>query len=306
MRRLSIAMVGLGDIAQKAYLPLVTQHQDITPILCTRNQAALSFLQSKYRIEQGYTEYQHLIASKPDAVMIHSHTSAHFEMAKMALESNIATFVDKPLADNLEQAETLIALAKQQNVPLFVGFNRRFAPKLKTASIEPMRHLRWQKNRNNLSAPARHFVFDDFIHVIDGLSYYAGVKSFSELNDWQVFSQKTPQGDIVAVHIQFTHKGRLFQGSMDRHSGRAEEVVEITGFNKKWRINALTDTLVMQDGESLGGGFDDWQSTLFKRGFDDMLSAWLKAIELDKADHEQLQQALLTHQLCEKVVSAIS
>ena len=306
MRRLSIAIVGLGDIAQKAYLPIVTQHQDITPILCTRNQETLSELQSKYRIEQGFTDYQQLLASKPDAVMIHSHTSAHFEMAKQALEANIATFVDKPLADNLEQAEELIALAKQQDMPLFLGFNRRFAPKLTAATIEPIRHLRWQKNRHNLSAPARSFVFDDFIHVIDGLCFYAGVQSFSDLNDWQVFSQKTPEGDIVAVHIQFTHQGRLFQGSMDRYNGKAEEVIEITGAHQKWRINALTEAVLMQDGASFNRSFDDWQTTLYKRGFDGMLTAWLNAIELNKADNIELQQALLTHQLCEKVVAAIS
>jgi predicted dehydrogenase len=37
-----IALVGLGDIAQKAYLPLLASDERVTPLLCTRNPAVLT------------------------------------------------------------------------------------------------------------------------------------------------------------------------------------------------------------------------------------------------------------------------
>mgnify|MGYP000914023978 CR=1 FL=1 len=33
-----IALIGLGDIARKAYLPLLANDERVTPLLCTRSQ----------------------------------------------------------------------------------------------------------------------------------------------------------------------------------------------------------------------------------------------------------------------------
>lgn len=41
-----IALVGLGDIAQKAYLPLLASDEQVTPLLCTRNPAVLAVTRS--------------------------------------------------------------------------------------------------------------------------------------------------------------------------------------------------------------------------------------------------------------------
>ncbi|END2486654.1 TPA: hypothetical protein ACGUPI_005154 [Vibrio vulnificus] len=47
---MKIAMIGLGDIAQKAYLPVITQMADIELVLCTRDGALLEQLAKQYRI----------------------------------------------------------------------------------------------------------------------------------------------------------------------------------------------------------------------------------------------------------------
>ena len=67
-----IAMIGLGDIAQKAYLPLLASDQRVTPLLCTRNPEVLGKLARQYRIPECFTEVDALLASRPDAVMIHA------------------------------------------------------------------------------------------------------------------------------------------------------------------------------------------------------------------------------------------
>ncbi|MGS0496649.1 Gfo/Idh/MocA family protein [Pseudoalteromonas mariniglutinosa] len=305
MRKLTIALVGLGDIAQKAYLPIVTQHAQIDPIFCTRNERLLSKLASQYRVEKHFTDYQDVLACKPDGVMIHTNTQSHYAFAKQALEQKIATFVDKPLAYSFSEVSELIELATKQNTPLFLGFNRRFLPIMADIAKPKIRHLKWQKNRLNLPAQPRTFIFDDFIHVVDSLCHFANVERFDQLNQLQVFSQLDPQGLLAAIHISFEFEGRLFQGAMDRLSGCNEEVVEITGLNEKWRIESLTNLTSMANEIQQPVPQKDWQPTLYKRGFESMLNAWLAAVKAQQVDQLQLKKDSLTHELCEWLVAHV-
>lgn len=306
MSQLSIGVVGLGDIAQKAYLPIVTAHSQISPILCTRNQQVLADLSQQYRVTRYFNDYQKLLATKPDGIMLHTNTDTHFIFAKQALELGIATFVDKPLAYNLREVKQLSMLAKKHNTPLFLGFNRRFLPVLADISKEEIRQFKWQKNRLNLPAEARTFIFDDFIHVADSLCHFAKVERFEQLGNLQVFSQQDQQGLLTAIHISFEFAGRLFQGAMDRLSGCNEEVIEITGSNEKWRVESLTNLTYMANGIPQPSLQNDWQPTLYKRGFETMLDAWLNAINTQQVDTLQLNKDVLSHELCEWLVSQVS
>ncbi len=70
-----IALIGLGDIARKAYLPLLANDERVTPLLCTRSPSVLGKLARQYRIGECFTEVDALLASRPDAVMIHAATA---------------------------------------------------------------------------------------------------------------------------------------------------------------------------------------------------------------------------------------
>lgn len=306
MNQLSIAMVGLGDIAQKAYLPVVAAHPNIAPILCTRSPQTLTKLSEQYRIKRVYSDYQALLASQPDGVMIHTNTQTHYTFAKQALEKNIATFVDKPLAYSLNEVKQLAQLAKQYNTPLFLGFNRRFLPVLADISKPQIRQLKWQKNRLNLPAPSRTFIFDDFIHVVDSLCHFAKVDHIAQLQNLQVFSQKNQQGLLTAIHISFEYQGRLFQGAMDRLSGCNEEVIEITSNNEKWRVESLTNLTYMANGTQQPSMQNDWQPMLYKRGFETMVDAWLDAVNTQQVNVSQLNIDVLSHELCEWLVTQVS
>jgi virulence factor len=104
---MKVAMVGLGDIAQKAHLPVLAQIENIELVLCTRNKNTLERLSKQYRIKQVYQDYRDLIKAGIDAVMIHSSTVSHPEIAAFFLRQGIPTFVDKPLADNAFACEKL-------------------------------------------------------------------------------------------------------------------------------------------------------------------------------------------------------
>ena len=177
---MKIGIIGLGNIAQKAYLPIITQLEGVEPVFCTRNSETLKQLASKYRVDQICEDYQQLLTMGVDAVMIHAATKVHVDIASFFLKNGVPTFVDKPLADSAEDVEKLYAMAGKYNQPLYVGFNRRHIPlynqhlpELAKGELGHLRSLRWEKHRHALPGELRTFIFDDFIHPLDSINLNA-------------------------------------------------------------------------------------------------------------------------------------
>ncbi|AFM14300.1 Gfo/Idh/MocA family protein [Turneriella parva] len=74
---------------------------------------------------RAFASYQQLIDAC-DAVTIAVPTVLHYEIAKYALEKGVHVLVEKPITFDLQQAEELIALAKQKSLVLQVGHVERF------------------------------------------------------------------------------------------------------------------------------------------------------------------------------------
>lgn len=297
-----IALIGLGDIAQKAYLPVVASHPQITPVLCTRNADVRAKLSAQYRIEECYASIDELIAVGVDGAMIHSSTSSHAGIATQLLRAGIAVFIDKPLSYSQVESEDMLDLAVQKNLPLMVGFNRRYAPLIQPLKDvpDPIQVL-WQKNRVDLADTPRVFIFDDFIHVLDGLRF---LSQGAELEQLQVFSHY--HGDkLGAVRVQWQSQGCLFNASMNRVSGATEERLEYFSVDNSWRIDSLTEGSHWQAGQSQALGFGDWSSTLHKRGFEAMLQAWVELLEAGVCDKAIIEDIRATHALCEQVVAIV-
>jgi len=79
---MKIGIIGLGDIAQKGYLPVLTEKENIELILCTRNVKTLKKLSEKYRIKQYVQTVDELIEKNIDAAFIITATEAHFKNAE--------------------------------------------------------------------------------------------------------------------------------------------------------------------------------------------------------------------------------
>jgi virulence factor len=301
MKKIKIALIGLGDIAQKAYLPIVANHNSIAPILCSRNQETLARLANQYRISETYSTVDELVASKPDAAMIHSATDSHYEIAKKLLEAKIPVFVDKPLSYAMVQCEELLNLAVANNTLLYVGFNRRFAPTIQTLKKEsnPIQ-VTWQKNRANLPGEPRVFVFDDFIHVIDSLLFLAN----GPIENLQVRSLKK-ENLLHAIQVQWQQGDTFVQGSMNRVSGYTQELVEYYTPGNTWHVNDFTTGAHFFNNkhEVLNAG--SWDSAIYKKGFQYMIEDWLKAISETDVNHTRIESIRATHNLCEQIVKEI-
>ena len=295
-----IALIGLGDIAQKAYLPLLASDERVTPLLCTRNPQVLDKLARQYRIAECFTEVDALLASRPDAVMIHAATAVHGKLAEQCLRAGIPTFVDKPLCDNAAEVEALANLALAQDCPLFVGFNRRYLPAMADARAQPLTELNWQKHRHALPGLPRQFLFDDFIHVLDSLCFYGGLPS-GDLH--AVLRRSAQQPELLAgVSVAWQSGQVAVSGSMNRSAGLTEERIDAYGDNLSLHLENCTRGTLTRGKVVQTLAPDDWQPVLASRGFVTMLDHWYQQIETGKADGGLIESYLHSHQLAERLV----
>jgi Predicted dehydrogenases and related proteins len=119
--KLKIGVVGLGGIAQKAWLPVLSAATDWTL------QAAWSPGKEKaQRICESYrlpcADSLQSLAAECDAVFVHTSTASHYAVVSELLNAGVHVCVDKPLAENLPDAERLVELAARKKLTLMVGF----------------------------------------------------------------------------------------------------------------------------------------------------------------------------------------
>lgn len=296
---MKIALIGLGRIAQKAYLPILANHAEVEPILCTRNASTLKALSKKYRIEKTYTDLELLIRSKPDAAMVHSSTDSHAAIALKLLEAGIPVFVDKPLSYSLAEAERVLELAAKEQVPLYLGFNRRFAPLIRSlAGVPEPVQVNWQKNRVASPGDPRVFIFDDFIHVVDSLRFLGN----GPVRNLQVFA-RLKEGLLENIQVQWQQENTLLSGGMNRVSGITEERVELYSTGNKWTVENLSSGEHSTNEQSSAITFDSWDTTLYKRGFVDMIEDWMQVVQARSFDADHQKDIRETHYWCETILS---
>ena len=149
---MKVGCIGLGDIAQKAYLPVLAQLAGVELHLQTRTPATLDRVGDSLHLprDHRHATLDALLAQHLDAAFVHAPTVAHPEIVTRLLEAGVPTYVDKPLAHRLADSERLVALAEQHGLSLAVGFNRRFAPGYVQCADHPRELILMQKNRIGL------------------------------------------------------------------------------------------------------------------------------------------------------------
>ncbi|WP_059045097.1 Gfo/Idh/MocA family protein [Paenibacillus rubinfantis] len=295
-----IGIIGLGDIAQKAYLPVITAREDIDLVFSTRNQETLSKLAAKYRVSETAGSVDELVKAGMDAAFVHSATESHPAIVEQLIENGVHVYVDKPIAYQYEESKRLSELAEQKGVLLMTGFNRRFAPMNAALKEQPDRRLvLLQKNRTPSPDYARRFVLDDYIHVVDTLRYLAP----SEVRNFHV-STRVQDGKLYHVTLQLEGDGFTCIGIMNRDSGTNDEILEVMCPGQKWRVDGLNTTEHFAGGEAKRWTFKDWDPVLSRRGFVQIIDHFITCVREGKEPVISRQDALETHRLCEEIVKS--
>lgn len=159
-------------------------------------------VEEKYQIKR-YGNAEELM-DHCDVVDVVAPTPFHFELCALALRKGKHVFVEKPLTNTMEEARTLIKLAKESNVKFQVGHVERFNPaflSLDKTTLNPMFievHRLAQFNPRGTDVSV---ILDLMIHDIDiVLNIVKSNVSYISANGVAVMSD-TP--DIANVRIEF-------------------------------------------------------------------------------------------------------
>lgn len=298
---MKIGIIGLGDIAKKAYLPVLSEKEGIDLVLCTRNNDTLNSLARKYRIQETVHNLDELISKGIDAAFVSTATEAHFEIVEKLLTNGINTYIDKPISMNFDETQKIVKLAKKSGKIAMVGFNRRFIPRVKELKEHGKANIIiMQKNRYSLPDHTRRFIVEDFIHVVDTLRFLMD----TEVKDLKVECLRN--GEMLhSLVIQLVGEGCIAIGVMNRNGGVTEEVIEYMADHDKYVVNNLVDTTHYHNKEVSVTKFGDWEPTLYKRGFYQIVDHFIDCVKNNKTPAPSIDDSLITHELCEKIVRCI-
>ncbi|MCA2221683.1 Gfo/Idh/MocA family protein [Nonomuraea aurantiaca] len=292
------AMIGLGDIAEKAYLPVLTAQPDLDLHLCTRDSETLDRLGDTYRIAARSTSVDDVIKSGVEVAFVHAATGAHREIVEPLLDAGVHVYVDKPIADNLADCEALVRLAKAKRRSLMVGFNRRYAPGYTGLLALPRHLVLMAKNREKYPDVPRRAIFDDFIHVVDTLRFLAP----GEVTGTRIRT-RVQGGLIEHIVLELTGDGFTAIGLMNRVSGATEEICEVMGDGIKRRVVNLGDVIDYAGGETLTRR-PDWVPVARQRGIERICLEFLAAVRDGRTI--SADDALISHAICEDIVANAS
>lgn len=296
---MKIGVVGLGGISQKAYLPIMmSMSEEVEWHFYTRNQEKLAKIGKQYRVTHLHPTIESMIESGVEGVFIHTATHTHAAFIRQFLENGIHVYVDKPISEDLEEVESLLALAEDEQLVLTTGFNRRFAPMIQELKKVPHKNMIFvQKNKPNGSGTVQFGIFDMFIHVIDTALYL--------LDDEVVEMSHTiteTDGQLENCVVQLETDQTMCIVSMNYKAGANLEVAEVQSPEGTYRVTNLTDYESDSYGEQETRAFGDWDHTLEKRGFAPLIRQFIEAVKTGD-NPVSLESSFMSHQICAEIVA---
>ena len=131
--KLKIGIIGTGSRGVECFGKILKSRNDVEiTALCDTNSVRCRTAADILNITPNlYNSVDEMAAvEKLDAVIITTRDSEHYICAKKALLAGWNVLIDKPLATKADDGKELIALAKETNRTLMIGFNLRHHPVL--------------------------------------------------------------------------------------------------------------------------------------------------------------------------------
>ena len=300
--KLLIGVIGLGNIAQKAYLPVMATLQDQYEWhLTTRNAAKGQMLEQKYGFKNFHQTLDELIAVKPLAVFVHTPTSTHYAIIKQLLQSGVNVYVDKPISENLSEVEELYKLAETKKLMLTCGFNRRFAPFDQVLKqVTDKRTIMAEKIREVAVQPTKYAIFDLMIHAVDTAVYLMD-ESVKKVDNFLV----TKDGKLEQGYITLTGTKSQVQIITNMAGGCNLELATVQGTRTRQVVTNLSTLQTYQTGTVTQTARPDWENTLVTRGFDPIIRAFLQAVSTGSENPVSPDSAILSHKLCSDLANTL-
>jgi polar amino acid transport system substrate-binding protein len=196
-------------------------------------------------------------------VVVGTRHDLHAELARKALERDKHVFVEKPLALNDEELESVLEAAASSNGKLMVGFNRRFSPLAQRAKDffagrETPLSILYRVNAGRI--PKEHWIQDaqegggrivgEVCHFIDLMQFFTGsAPVFVFAESVSAKSSKIVDADSVFITVRFADgsNGSIAYLS-EGDKGLAKERVEIFGVGRVFVLDDFRRATLYKDG----------------------------------------------------------
>lgn len=212
---------------------------------------------AQYQVPR-YDDMEQMIADA-DALDIVSTTTTHYDIAKQCLLNGKHIFIEKPLANTLEEGSELVQLVKEANVKCQVGHVERYNPAyraLEDELLQPMfieAHRLAQFNPRGTDVSV---ILDLMVHDIDIIMHL--VKSPVKRISASGVSVISETADIVNARIEFDN-GCVANLTASRISLKKMRKMRLFQRDAYIGIDFLekkTEVIRLKDGAEKGGPLD--------------------------------------------------
>jgi len=128
-----VGIVGAGSVSVRGIIPHLSQEdvQDKVRItaVCDPFPGRAQAAAEKFNIPAAYESYEELLESgNVDAVTLASPIGMHYEQGKLAIEHGVHVHFNKTMTTTVDEADELIALAKERNIKLVASPGQMLNP----------------------------------------------------------------------------------------------------------------------------------------------------------------------------------
>jgi predicted dehydrogenase len=162
--------------------------------------------------------YQALSETKPDAVSISTYPDTHADYAIAALDAGCHVFIEKPLAETVEDAQRIVARASETKRKLTIGYILRHHPSW-IQFIDMARNLgkplvmrmnlnqqssgaNWNTHKNLMSSISP--IVDCGVHYVDVMCQMTRSRPIRVSGIGARLTEELPEGKINYGHLQVT------------------------------------------------------------------------------------------------------
>lgn len=290
---MKVCVIGMGPIGN-LHARLLQQNPLATLAgVCDRDRERSEASAARYGVAAFQSSADMLAQIKPDIVHVctggYEYGSDHFEPTMQALEAGCHVLGEKPISNDIAQAQQMVELAQKRKRCYGINLNHRFTPATRLAKrwqnegrlgdLLLINMSMWIENRAE-SSPYFH-IKALHPHTVDVMRYFCG-----DIEAVHCFAMKAPGRSIWSTaQFNFQFKSGVvgsLTGSYDIKRGHPMERCEVAGTTGRfvledmWRQVTLYPT---QDAvkevytNPLFGGFNGFEDTFRER-----IDAFLKQV----------------------------
>ena len=290
---LRTAVIGLGPIGNRHATMYSEDALAELVAVCDRIPERADAAAAKFGVPAFYDVETMLKALSPDVCSVttsgYENGSDHYEPTMQALEFGCNVLGEKPISNNIEEAQEMVAKGREKGVYYGVNLNHRFTPAARLAKkwVQEGRlgHLLFVNMAMWIMNPAEtspyYHIKSLHPHTVDVMRYFCG-----DIEAVQCFATKAPGRKIWST-AQFNFRFRNgmvghLTGSYDIERGHPMERCEVAGTGGRFVLEDMWRELTLYKAGDLEktvytdpafGGFHTFENT-----FRDRIHSFLQQI----------------------------